>query len=1641
METMPIKSFNLFLSAQRVLLLLLYHSNAGGFMRLFRVFLLTALMSAMATCAWAGSHAGVITLTIKPNVLPDSKVVNLWAPYPVSNAAQKITDMNVQTNADDSAVYRDSNSGALFLYNGWTEITDAPEMVMSFHVELGSREVGELKDSDAPVPAPIAEKYLASTPQVPADRFKEQAAEITDGKTTILEKAKAVYDWTVENTFRDPEVKGCGLAQPGRTLTECKGGGKCADLSAVFVTLARAAGVPSRDVYGLRLGDPKNGDVTSGFHCWAEFYLPGTGWVPVDPADVRKMMLVHDLKLEDKATNDWRDFFWGGDDLFRITLGKDSHGVVFTPKQQGEPLNYFMYPFAQVDGETLNYFDPKAFSYNVTYTADQLLLQYQGARPQRLPSLPRSALRRPGLLGAYMLTRRTFFRNGLVVAAAAGTVGLGRAAQANVFPETPTNVQYMMIIDPGRCMGCNSCITACKLQNETAEHKFLTTVACDEVGDYPTVRNQFAPQNCNQCEQPPCLPACPQKAISKLPNGVVVTDWGLCTGDGACVTACPYDARFIDPHFGKVDKCDFCLHRLAQGLQPACVESCPSSARLFGDVNAPEGEFAEYLKRSDLVDRLPELGLATHVRYAAGSASQGNSMQKKKSPNTSRRAFLATAGVGLSTAALGAAIPGRAQAATPDNGPGQAPLRVDQNTAVVSSVCLACNARCGVRGVVKDGRLVDISGNPYHPYNMHFEPLSYDTPIDKALEAPSPICTKALDTINHTYSPYRLTRPLKRNGPRGSGKFEPIEWETLVAELTEGGKLFAHLGEERHVEGLKALDSDDPIDPDDPSLGPKRNGLVCITGRLQSGRKEFIDRFVKKAMGSQNRIGHTDICGLGFRMGNWALTEQQQAELKTDPKGAEYILVFGANIYEALQPGINTYGAIVSKRRSQGQLQFSVVDPRATKASAHAQEWIPVKPGHDGALAMGIARWMVDNDRCNTAFLTAPNLDMAKARGFGAYSNAPHLVITQKGHRREGAFLRLKDIDPSRGGEAGEDLMVLEPGAKTPTPASLAKDAQLEGSAQVTDYFGNTFTVTTAFSLFKAKLMEMSLEEYADAAGAPAKQIAQVAKEFSSHGTRAGVTQYHGAGNYADGSYAAYAVAVLPLLIGSLDMRGGYMKSGGGAGSPKKGLYDIAHFEGERKPKGARISREKGHYEKTTEFKRKKAETGSGYPSKRPWFPFSKGGLSCEALSGVDEKYPYQCKALFTYFYNGVYSTPGGYRFKETLSNPDTLPLFVSLDTAINETNIYADYIVPELCYPEGQYGWLTPHAPGNTFTGLRIPIIEPLVGATKDGRPFCIETLFIDLAKRMKLPGFGDNAIADKDGVLHPLNKAEDFYLRAYANIVANAKTPKATDEEVGALEKSSPVTKYKDVLPPDQWRQVCYALVRGGVFRSYESVFEKDVFTKGLGRYALYNETMAATVNTLTGERFSGLPQFVPPRFSNGGEVGRVDADYPFTVVTYKMSEHTQSRSLWFSIGMQIAPTNFVQMHEADADTLGVKDGDEVRLVSVSNPEGVQGRVQRTKLVRPGCVGVSFHFGHSQFGGSKLEVKDAKTAFLGGDAVATAEELRPNPAFRTGLNFNDVGRLDESLANTPLIDLLGGFPDFSSTRVRVVAGQIPIH
>ena len=936
----------------------------------------------------------------------------------------------------------------------------------------------------------------------------------------------------------------------------------------------------------------------------------------------------------------------------------------------------------------------------------------------------------------------------------------------------------------------------------------------------------------------------------------------------------------------------------------------------------------------------------------------------------------------------------------------------------VYSTCLGCNARCGIRFHVRGEQILSVSGNPYHPYNMLGKPIPMQIPIEVANKMSASLCGKAHEIPHYVHNKYRVLTPLKRAGKRGEGKFEPISWEQLIKEIARGGKLFAHLGEDRHVEGLKDILSDEPINPDAPELGPKRNGFCFLTGRLQSGRKEFIDRFVKFAFGSINRIGHTDICGIGFRMGNFIFTEGAQVELKADPWSARFILVFGANMYEALQPGVNTYGATVANRHSKGQVKFCIVDPRAQRASSHAEKWIPIKPGTDGAFAMGLIRWIIDNEAYNRAYLEAPNLKAANRLGNGGYVNASHLVIWDEKHGYKnplhGKFLRQSHLSgkPSSGGE--DPFMVFTGSNKRLMPYDKVSKALIDVEAIVPIQDGRMVNVKTAFRLMKEAVLEYSLDDYADICGVDKDTLIEVAAEFAKHAPKSSVCQYHGAGNYLGGAYAAFAVAALNALTGSLETKGGYCSSCGPAGDWQDGRYGLCDFPGKRTPTGIKLSREGFAYEDTTEFKSKEANGEKLYPAKRPWFPFTKGGLSVEALAGIDEAYPYKCSALFLYFFNPVYSIPGGFRFKKTLESTEKVPLLVSIDIGVNESNVFADYIIPDVTYAEGQYGWLSPHAPCFQFTSVRTPAIHPLTAKTPDGRHISLETFLIDLAMALDLPGFGPKAISDLASRLHPLEKAEDFYLKAFANIAYNAGLEHADAKSLAFVEQNYPVAKYKNLISVDEWHKVARLLSRGGVFHSYGESFRGRIKRHAVKRFCIYNENLSDTICSITGERFKGTLALDKQKLSK-------DSLYPFTLISFKRALHTQSRTVWHPVALRLWPENFIYMNKEEAVSLGFSHMEEVMVSSPLNGGDIRGRLFLTDTVRPGVVAISISYGHKQLGASKVSIK------------GMPQYQEPDKSLGRGINPNDLAMLDRRFNNTPFIDGLGGIPDFSSSMVRI--------
>jgi Fe-S-cluster-containing dehydrogenase component len=201
-----------------------------------------------------------------------------------------------------------------------------------------------------------------------------------------------------------------------------------------------------------------------------------------------------------------------------------------------------------------------------------------------------------------------------------------------------------MVIDLARCVGCNACTLACKIENGTPPDVYWTRVYTEERGTYPDVETTFVPALCNHCEDAPCVDVCPTGASYRREDGIVLVNQDACIGCRFCMMACPYNERFYlrqgtletgyygertqfeDAKWslhteGTVQKCTFCAHRVDEGLEPACVVTCPTDARLFGDLDDEDSQVSTLIRERNGRTALPEAGTRPSVYYLEGKGN------------------------------------------------------------------------------------------------------------------------------------------------------------------------------------------------------------------------------------------------------------------------------------------------------------------------------------------------------------------------------------------------------------------------------------------------------------------------------------------------------------------------------------------------------------------------------------------------------------------------------------------------------------------------------------------------------------------------------------------------------------------------------------------------------------------------------------------------------------------------------------------------------------------------------------------------------------------------------------------------------------------------------------------------------------
>ncbi len=227
-------------------------------------------------------------------------------------------------------------------------------------------------------------------------------------------------------------------------------------------------------------------------------------------------------------------------------------------------------------------------------------------------------------------TRKTMVKSILVATAGISSFLLWKKYRSPFSKKKKKRLGMLMDLD--KCIGCNACTVACKSENGVALGGFRTRVLEQESGEYPETKRFFLPVMCNHCDDAPCIKACPNEAIIKQENGIVDIDKDKCQGFQICVSACPYGALYMNPDnnpdefakdyparaIGKVDKCNLCSHRIDEGLEPACSTTCPTDARIFGDLEDENSLIAQLVKKEKSTGLLEEKGTRPNVFYKGG---------------------------------------------------------------------------------------------------------------------------------------------------------------------------------------------------------------------------------------------------------------------------------------------------------------------------------------------------------------------------------------------------------------------------------------------------------------------------------------------------------------------------------------------------------------------------------------------------------------------------------------------------------------------------------------------------------------------------------------------------------------------------------------------------------------------------------------------------------------------------------------------------------------------------------------------------------------------------------------------------------------------------------------------------------------
>jgi anaerobic selenocysteine-containing dehydrogenase len=735
-----------------------------------------------------------------------------------------------------------------------------------------------------------------------------------------------------------------------------------------------------------------------------------------------------------------------------------------------------------------------------------------------------------------------------------------------------------------------------------------------------------------------------------------------------------------------------------------------------------------------------------------------------------------------------------------------------------------------------------------------------------------------------------------------------------------------------------------------------------------------------------------------------------------DILGAKYIIFFGANPLEADFPMVGMARNLMQFKRNGGK--YVAVDPRFNNTAAQAHQWVPITPGTDAALAMGMISWIIEKGGFDAQYLQNTNQAAAAADGEPTWTDATYLVGTFKDSdgKEFQRYITAKEAGFSNGTSVLEDDYVVS------LEDTLAGYNEFpHGDLEVTDTLelniGGVITpieCKTAFSLLKEAANSMSRSQYASICGVSVATMERLASKFVSHGKKAVAITYRGPIKHTNGLYNQWAIQHLNTLIGNYDWKGGCM-AGGGGWDHKSGKVSLSKVTGDPGHEGVRIDRAKTFYNEI--------EAGglfTGYPAKRPWFPFGTHGNYQEVIPSIQDQYPYGMKVLITYWNAWPYSTPALRKvWEQTVADENKLPLLVSISALIGEVAAWADYVLPDTTYLEK---FAVPGIPWrvNKGTSFQRPVVGKFdgeeignkvegvgntipVNGTNDYTPALPDTravldIHIGLANALGLPGVGKGALLDdNENPVGDLHNSWDWAKAQLENIVHNAK-------------EDHPVL-FKDL-------SIQEILSKGGVFDNPNDEYKNDKLTYQYANIIrTFSDPVARTRDSVTGQYYSGVPQYKPIAHSDGTAVD--DPGYPYGLITYKTVHHGQARTNVNPWLMLMIPENPVEINASDAADLEVETGDRVRVSSASNPEGIVGMARVTQGLKPGVVAISHHYGHWESHARPI--------------VIDGETMGHDPSRGAGIQPTQIMRTDNQYPNVSLQDPIGGSCSFYDTWVQV--------